>query len=151
MSLSSRLVTVAGAAVLAVGLAACGGEADPAGPDSSTSYPVEEPSDVGDDHGPSDLDALVGDWELVPTEPHTKTPLTVTEEGTAEVPASDGALATRGFAGTVDPDGAGGFTVTLVSTDADLEEWVLTLKPGAMAETFDVTDAKGSTYTLVRA
>ncbi|HEY1179822.1 MAG TPA: hypothetical protein VGF17_27010 [Phytomonospora sp.] len=148
MSPSSRLAAVAGAAVLAFGLVACGAEAeDPASPP-----PIEEPSEVGDDHGPGDLSAVVGDWELVPTEPHTKSPLTLTEEGTAEIPASEGeGLETRGFAGTVEPDGTGGFTVSLTSTDAELEEWILTLKPGAMAETFDVTDAKGATYTLVRA
>ncbi|MEV0649282.1 hypothetical protein AB0I28_28905 [Phytomonospora sp. NPDC050363] len=155
MSASSRLAALAGVVLLGLGLAACGGS-DEASDNPSPpmeSYPVDEPSDMGegDEHGPSDMEALVGEWELVPTEPHTKTPLTVTDEGTAEVPAADGALETRGYQGTVEPDGAGGFTIMLTSTDAELMEWTLTLKPGAQAETFDVTDEKGATYTLVKA
>lgn len=148
MSPSSRFAAVAGTAVLALGLAAC--SAEPVDPGPDTSIPVEEPSDIGHDHGADDIAALVGDWELSPLEPHTKTPLTFSEDGTVESPAQEGALETRGFTGTFEP-ADGGFKVALISSDEEQLEWTLTLTEGAMAETWDAVDDKGLKYTMTRA
>lgn len=151
MNPSSRFAAVAGLAVLAFGLAACTAEPTGTTPDSEVSIPVDEPSDTGEDHGADDIAALVGDWELAPHEPHAKTPLTFADDGTVESPASTEGMETRGFTGTFEPTGDGGFKVELVSSDDEQMAWVLTLTEGAMAETWDVVDDKGLKYTMTRA
>lgn len=148
MSPSSRFAALAGTAVLALGLAAC--TAEPVDPGPDTSIPVDEPSDTGEDHGSDDIAALVGEWELAPLEPHEKTALTFADDGTVESPASDEGMETRGFTGTFEPTGDGGFKVELVSSDDEQMEWVLTLTEGAMAETWDVVDGNGLKYTMTR-